>query len=144
MLSNLNFANQYFCFLFSSECLQWRETSRQVARSKQTISLNMVILETRTWEDSYLLTSESLSLQDSYKYNSVCPSSNVTRIPIEWRKYLKHYLEMTPNFVRHFSAYLIPLIDLMTTDSGPRPFADTFFFYNHIKQTIFRCHSELS
>lgn len=52
MLSNLNFANQYFYFLFSLICLQWRETSRQVARSKQTMSLNMVILETRTWEDS--------------------------------------------------------------------------------------------
>lgn len=60
---------------------------------------------------------------------------------------LKYYTEMIPNFVRHFSAYLIPLTHSLCYFQIMFR-AQTFYRYHkHIhlkKKKKFKCHSEIS
>lgn len=76
--------------------------------------------------------------------SEVSPSSNVTRKPTQGRKCLKHYPEMIPNFVSYFSAYLIPLIHLVTTDFRAHAICRYIFLKIATEQKNFRCHSEIS
>lgn len=112
------FCKSVFLLSFSLICLQWRATSRQMARSKEAISLNMVILETRTLEDSYLLISKYISLSPrQLKSSCLHFQQSVQRLVLlmslekttEQRERLKYYTETVPSFVRHFSAYFISL-----------------------------------